>query len=205
MQKNDTTPNTWFHYDHPEHGKMEVSAHVDKKGKATVKGVGAGGGDPHIHPKHDAGLSDDHIQGMASHASKLGPGRHIMKSEAEVAVAILDKVKEIAKRATLLKEERNTAHVVEPGAAAAKAAENEDDTTEKRLSENDAEDSETDEVSSDYDKDAKRKKEENKTRKYKDKHQQHKEIKAAETGGFEKSESLKLKTFLEGRRNKKNV
>ena len=104
--------NSHFHYDHPEHGKMEVSAHVDKKGKATVLGVGAPG-DVHVHPKHDAGLHDDHIKAMTGMASKLGRnpkgGTHMKKSEREVAIAILNKVKD------LYKSHINTAHVVEEG------------------------------------------------------------------------------------------
>jgi hypothetical protein len=71
--------NTWFHYDHPEHGKIEVSAHHDGK-QAHILGVGAPG-DTHVHPKNDAGMSDEHLGAMSAHAAKLGPGQHMKKSE----------------------------------------------------------------------------------------------------------------------------
>src|SRR5690606_15600673 len=74
------TPNTWFNYDHPEHGKIEVSAYHDGK-QAHILGVGAGGGDPHVHPEEDAGLDKDLLRAMASHALKLGPGQHLKKTE----------------------------------------------------------------------------------------------------------------------------
>lgn len=138
--------NTWFHYDHPEHGKMEVSAHVDEKGQAKIKGVGTPG-DVHVHPKKDAGLKDEHIKAMSDRASKLGPGDHKMKkSEVEMAVAILDKVKEVAERQGLLKS-TNSAHVVEPG---------------ERV-ENSPDESETDMPDIDDAEEKKRKKKENET------------------------------------------
>merc|ERR1712146_571943 len=64
--------------------------------------------DTHVHPKHDAGMSDEAIGRMAGHASKLGEGNHMKKSEKEVAIAILNKVKELYKN-------HNSAHVVETG------------------------------------------------------------------------------------------
>merc|ERR1712146_507849 len=57
---------------------------------------------------HDAGMSDEAIGRMAGHASKLGEGNHMKKSEKEVAIAILNKVKELYKN-------HNSAHVVETG------------------------------------------------------------------------------------------
>lgn len=75
----DMAPNTWFHYDHPEHGKIEVAAHHDGK-QAHIVSVGAVG-DAHVHPKHDAGMSDESISAMSQHAMKLGPGQHMQKQE----------------------------------------------------------------------------------------------------------------------------
>ena len=72
-------PNTWFHHDHPEHGKIEVSAHV-ADGKVHNMGVGALN-DAHVHPEHDAGMSQKSIKDMADKALKLGPGQHMKKSE----------------------------------------------------------------------------------------------------------------------------
>jgi hypothetical protein len=90
LAKANEAPNTWFHYDHPEHGKIEVSAHVpeaDESGRQGIKfippskdvkihGVGAPG-DVHIDPIHDAGMSPQHMKAMKLMASKLGPGQHM--------------------------------------------------------------------------------------------------------------------------------
>jgi len=72
-------PNTWFHYEHPEHGKIEVSAHHDGK-QAQILGVGALG-DTHVHPEQDAGMGPEHMKTMTAQALKLGPGQHMKKEE----------------------------------------------------------------------------------------------------------------------------
>lgn len=74
----DMAPNTWFHYDHPEHGKIEVAAHVHEGG-AKIHSVGAPN-DAHISPQ-EAGLDDQHMKAMSAHAAKLGPGQHMKKEE----------------------------------------------------------------------------------------------------------------------------
>ena len=109
--------NTRFHYTHPEHGKITVHAEVNKKGKAKIHGVEAGDMDIPISPA-EADLGDKrnthdfHVKTMEGHAESLGPGdwrKSMKKSEREVAIAILDKVKE------LYKSHKNSAHVVEEG------------------------------------------------------------------------------------------
>jgi hypothetical protein len=76
-------PNTWFHYDHPEHGKIEVAAHVPanaSKGGVKIHSVGAPN-DVHIHPDEAGITATDHELNMKVMARKLGPGQHMKKSE----------------------------------------------------------------------------------------------------------------------------
>jgi len=109
------TPNTWFHFDHPEHGKIEVAAHHDGK-KAHIHSVGAPN-DVHVHPKDDAGMSDEHINAMAAHAQKLGPGNHMKKMQKsewtaeEIVVQALKNVqaKQDLKKAEEMKREEGRA------------------------------------------------------------------------------------------------
>merc|ERR1711901_9652 len=136
----DKTPNTWFHYDYPEHGQIEVAAHVGKDKKAKIHSIGMPG-DTHVHPKHDAGMSDEAIGRMAGHASKLGEGNHMKKSEKEVAIAILNKVKELYKN-------HNSAHAVETG---------EELIQEEGIEENEVETSESDDEKAKNKKDKKEK------------------------------------------------
>jgi hypothetical protein len=76
-------PNTWFHYNHPAHGKIEVSAHVPDKinGSNSIKihGVGAPG-DLHISPD-EAGIDKKHLAHMTLLAAAHGQGDHMKKSE----------------------------------------------------------------------------------------------------------------------------
>jgi len=148
-------PNTWFHYDHPEHGKIEVSAHVPKKakdsGKVKIHGVGALN-DLHISPS-EAGIDNSHGEAMKTKAHKLGAGNHMekpmKKSEREVAIAILDKVKELYKS-------NNSAHIVEEGSKSIKAVpkdekikaigDKEKEEHDDRPQDNDAEQSESDNI-----------------------------------------------------------
>jgi hypothetical protein len=76
--KQDMAPNTWFHYDHPEHGKLEVTAHVHN-GKAKVHSVGVPN-DIHITPG-EAGMDKHHMKAMSDMAAKHGPGNHFKKAE----------------------------------------------------------------------------------------------------------------------------
>ena len=78
-----------FHFDHPEHGQIEVHAKIPKNASShkdiQIHSIGAPN-DQHISPD-EAGLHPEHIEAMKHKAFKLGPnpqeGTHFGKSEKE--------------------------------------------------------------------------------------------------------------------------
>jgi len=177
-------PNSSFEYDHPQHGKLEVNARVaPNSGKVKLKSVGVKD-DIHIGVK-EAGISKEHKKAMREKASKTGitkcgdmstkkteKSEKMEKSERDVAVAILDKVRELAKG-------HNSSHVVEEGKKITPS-------DSERVSESKVDGSESDDVETTHADDKKNSEDSNRTERFED--QRHPEVR-----GLDKDKTKKKK------------
>jgi hypothetical protein len=117
LNKAEGAPNTWFHHDHPTHGKIEVSAHVpkhimpgpDAHKHVKIHGVGAPGD---VHISHEeAGITPEEHENIQKEAYKHGHGNHMNKSQKNEYTAneiVLQALKNVASKQEEMKKSENT-------------------------------------------------------------------------------------------------